>query len=317
MTILTRAAPADPPANRLAVVVAPPAFVVLWSSAFIAGVIGLRAAPPLLLTLCRFVFAGAVLAVVALAVRAPWPRGRALGHVAVAGILLQAIQFGAFYTALSLGVTGALAALVQGLHPILTALLAVPLLGERVAVRQWVGFGLGGAGVVLAVGERVSGAAASSALGGILMCVAGLIALSLGTLYQKRFCGDMDLRSGQAVQVLVSVPVIALLMITLETPRVTSLVPFAGAVAWLALVNSIATFTLLYMMLRRFPASRASSLFFLTPSVTAVMAWALVDQPLSPLTVAGLVVSGAGVALATWARPAPDPTGQVSRPSKA
>ena len=106
-------------------------------------------------------------------------------------------------------------------------------------------------------------------------------------------------------------------MIIFETPRVTSLAPFAGAVAWLALVNSIATFTLLYMMLRRFPASRASSLFFLTPSVTAVMAWALVDQPLSPLTVAGLVVSGAGVALATSARPAPDLPGQVSRPSNA
>lgn len=304
MTILTRTTSTSlpTPASRLVDIATPATFVVLWSSAFVVGVIGLGTGPPLLLTLCRFILAGVVLVVVALVVRAPWPRGRALGHVAVAGFLLQAVQFGAFYTAMSLGIPGAVAALVQGLHPILTTLLATPLLGERTTVTQWVGFGLGGVGVILAVGERVYGAGP-----GIVLCVVGLIALSLGTLYQKRFCGGMDLRSGQAVQLLVSVPIIGVLAITLETPRVTSLVPFAGAVVWLALVNSIATFTLLYVMLRRFQASRTSSLFFLTPSVTAVMAWALVDQPLSLLTVAGLVVSAAGVVLATRAQLSPDP----------
>ncbi len=296
MTILARTATTPPPtpASRLAGIAAPTTFVVLWSTAFVAGSIGLGSAPPLLLTLCRFILAGIVLAVIAMAVRAPWPRGRALGHVVAAGLLLQAVQFGAFYTAMSLGIPGALAALVQGLHPILTALLAVPLLGERVTVKQWAGFGLGGAGVILAVAERVSGSGV-----GILLCVIGLIALSLGTLYQKRFCASMDLRSGQAVQLLASVPILGVLTITVETPHVTSLGPFLGAVAWLAVVNSIATFTLLYVMLRKSQASRATSLFFLTPSVTAVMAWALVDQPLSRPAVAGLVISGAGVALAT------------------
>lgn len=303
MTILTGTTSTSPPtpASRLAEIATPTTFVILWSTAYVAGTIGLDSAPPLLLTLCRFVLAGIVLTVIALAVRAPWPRGRALGHVVAAGLLLQAVQFGGFYTAMSLGIPGALAALVQGLHPILTALLAVPLLGERVTVRQWAGFGLGGAGVILAVAERVSGSGV-----GILLCVIGLIALSLGTLYQKRFCASMDLRSGQAVQVLASVPIMGVLTITMEIPRVTSLGPFLGAVAWLALVNSIATFTLLYVMLRRSQASRASSLFFLIPSVTAVMAWALVDQPLSWPAVAGLVISGIGVALATRTGPSTD-----------
>ncbi|MEW9530863.1 DMT family transporter [Microbispora sp. NPDC049125] len=288
-------------ARRLAEAATPGTFVVLWSSAFIAGVIGLGAAPPLLLTLCRFALAGMLLAAVALVTRAPWPRGRALGHVVVAGLLLQAVQFGAFYTAMSLGVTGAVAALVQGLHPVLTALLAVPLLGERVSRRQAMGFALGAAGVVLAVAERIS-----SVGGGVLLCVAGLLGLSFGTLYQKRFCPGMDLRSGQAVQLLASVPFIGVLTTTLEHPAVTAWGPFAGAVLWLALVNSIGAFTLLYLLLRRSQASRASSLFFLTPSVTALMAWALLGQPLSALTVAGLAVSGAGVALATrTVRPAP------------
>ncbi|GAA0397466.1 DMT family transporter [Microbispora corallina] len=282
--------------RRVAEAAVPGAFVVLWSSAFVAGSIGLGAAPPLLLTLARFALAGVLLAVVALAARAPWPRGRALGHVVVAGLLLQAVQFGAFYTAMALGVSGAIAALVQGLHPVLTALLAVPLLGERVSARQWAGFALGAAGVTLAVAERVSSAAAA-----VLLCGAGLLGLSLGTLYQKRFCPRMDLRSGQAVQLLAAVPVIGLLTVTLEHPRVTAWAPFTGAVLWLALVNSIGAFTLLYLLLRRSQASRASSLFFLTPSVTAVMAWALLHQPLSALAVAGLVLSGAGVALATRA----------------
>jgi drug/metabolite transporter (DMT)-like permease len=289
----------------LAITAAPTAFVVLWSTAYIAGVIGLGAAPPLLLTLCRFVLAGVVLAGVALAVRAPWPRGRMLVHVAVAGVLLQAVQFGAVYTAISLGLPSALAALVQGMHPILTALLAVPLLSERVTARQWIGFALGAAGVVLGVLERLSAGLGAA----ILLCVAGLLGLSLGTLYQKRFCAGMDLRSGQAVQVLAGVPVIGVLMITLETPYVTSWVSFTGSVLWLALVNSIGTFTLLYLMLRKSQASRVSGLFFLIPSTTGIMAWALIDQPLSPLTVAGLVVSGAGVALATWAHPTPDSDG--------
>ncbi|GII56181.1 hypothetical protein Pth03_45700 [Planotetraspora thailandica] len=284
----------EAPAGTLAGAAVPTGFVVLWSSAFVAGVIGVGAAPPLLLTLARFALAGVLLAGAALVFRAPWPRGKALVHVVVAGLLLQAVQFGAFYTAISLGITGAVAALVQGLHPMLTAILAVPLLGERVSPRQWAGFALGGVGVVLAVAEKLSSTGPA-----LLLCAAGLLGLSLGTLYQKRFASDMDLRSGQAVQLLASVPVIGVLALTVETPHVTAWGPFTAAVLWLALVNSIGAFTLLYVMLRRSQASRASSLFFLTPSVTAVLSWIVLHQPLTPLIVLGLVVSGSGVALAT------------------
>ena len=99
-----------------------PLFVVLWSSAFIAGSVGLRSAPPLLLTLLRFAAAGVLLALAAGLTRAPWPRGRQLGHVIVAGLLLQAVQFGGFYWAMALGLPAALTALVQGMTPVLTAL---------------------------------------------------------------------------------------------------------------------------------------------------------------------------------------------------
>ncbi|MFC6936947.1 DMT family transporter [Actinomadura yumaensis] len=134
----------------------PGVFVVLWSSAFIAGVIGVDAAPPLLLMFSRFAAAGLLLAAFARAVRAPWPRGRTLAHVAVSGLLVQAVQFGALYSALGMGLPAAVVALVQGLNPVVIAVLAARLLGERVNGRQWVGFGLGAAGVLLAVADRVA-----------------------------------------------------------------------------------------------------------------------------------------------------------------
>ncbi|MEU7746033.1 EamA family transporter [Nonomuraea sp. NPDC049158] len=271
----------------------PSLFVVMWSSAFIAGVIGVGAAPPLLLTFARFALAGLLLGGFALAVRAPWPRGRRLAHVVVSGILVQAVQFGAFYSAIGLHVPAAVVALVQGLNPVVIALVAGRLLGERVSPRQWVGFGLGAAGVGLAVADRLS-----FSLTGVALCVVGLLGLSLGTVYHKRFAADMDVRTGTATQFLVGAPLMGLASLVLETPRVTDWGAFSGAVGWLVLVNSIGAFLLLNTMLKNAPASRVSTMFFLTPAVTAVMAWLLVGQSLHPLAVAGLLVGGAGVLLA-------------------
>ncbi|KAB2349204.1 DMT family transporter [Actinomadura rudentiformis] len=271
----------------------PPVFVVLWSSAFIAGAIGVDAAPPLLLTFARFALAGVLLAGLAVVLRAPWPRGRRLGHIAVTGLLIQAVQFGALYSAMGLGLPAGVVALVQGLNPVVIALLAASALGERVTARQWAGFGLGAAGVVLAVADRV----AFSALG-VVLCVAGLLGLSVGTLYQKRFVADMNVFSGTAVQFLVAAPVIGVSSLLVETPRVTDWPAFGGALAWIVLVNSVGVFLLLNTMLRRSSASRVSTLFFLIPSVTALLAWVTIGESLALPTVAGLVLGGAGVLLA-------------------
>ncbi|MBC6461739.1 DMT family transporter [Actinomadura sp. HBU206391] len=272
----------------------PSVFVLMWSSAFIAGVIGVDAGPPLLLVFARFSIAGVVLALVALATRAPWPRGRLLGHIMVTGLLIQAVQFGAFYVALNTGLPAAVVALMQGLNPIVVALLATVVLDERLGSLQWLGFALGGLGVALAVAGRVN-----FSVGGLLLCILGLLGLSVGTVYQKRFCPNMDLRSGTAVQFLVSVAPIGVLTLALEQPRVHSWSSFGASIAWIVLVNSIGTFVLLNLMLRRSAASKVSALFFLTPGVTAMLAWVLIGQHLSALVVTGLVVGGAGVLLAT------------------
>jgi drug/metabolite transporter (DMT)-like permease len=273
----------------------PPVFVLMWSSAFIAGVIGVDAGPPLLLVFARFAIAGLLLAMVALATTAPWPRGAQLGHIAVTGLLIQAVQFGAFYWALNTGLPAAVVALMQGLNPIVVAFLATRVLGENLGPRQWAGFALGGIGVTLAVAERVNFSTA-----GLILCVVGLLGLSVGQVYQKRYCPAMDLRTGTAVQFLVSAPVLGIATVLLEEPRVERWSSFGAAIAWIVLVNSVGTFVLLNLMLRRSAASKVSTMFFLTPGVTAVLAWLLVDQSLSALVIAGLVLGAVGVALATY-----------------
>jgi drug/metabolite transporter (DMT)-like permease len=257
-----------------------------------------------------------ILALVAWLTRAPWPRGRQLGHVIVAGLLLQAVQFGGFYWAMALGLPAALTALVQGMTPVLTALLAWLLLAERTRAVQRFGFGLGAAGVVLAVAGRLDLHASVAAA--LIPAAVGLAGASLGLLYQQRFCGQMDLRTGTATQLLVSLPVLTVMTLLIEHPQVTDPLPFAGAMAWLVLVNSIGTFMLLYAMLRHRPASQVSSLFFVTPAVTAIMAYVFLGESLSWLTIAGLIVSGVGVTLATRsvdgrAHQAADPVGQGRR----
>jgi drug/metabolite transporter (DMT)-like permease len=295
-----------------------PAFVILWSSAFIAGSFGLRSAPPLLLTLIRLAAAGVILALVAWATGAPWPRGRQLLHVIVAGVLLQAVQFGGFYWAMALGLPAALTALVQGLTPVLTATLAWLLFSERTRPVQRLGFGLGVAGVVLAVAGRLD--IHHDVALALAPALVGLAGASLGMLYQQRFCASMDLRTGTATQMLASVPVLGVATLAIEHPHLSRPLPLAGALAWLVLVNSIGTFTLMYAMLRHRSASQVSSLFFLTPAVTAILAYVFLGQALGWLTIAGLMVSGAGVILAARGprRAAADgePRGQAGVPQR-
>ncbi|WP_280272229.1 DMT family transporter [Nocardia wallacei] len=280
--------------NRLMDTAAPAAFVVMWSSAFIAGIIGVGAAPPFLVLFVRFGAAAVALALYARFVGARWPRGRQLGHAIVAGLLMQLIQFGAFYTAMADHVSAAVISLVQGLNPVVIALFAGRVLGETVTARQWLGFGIGGVGVALAVADQ-----SAFSLAGLLLCVGGLLGLSLGTVYQKRFTPTIDSRSSTAVHVLASVPVAGLIAVLHNDFHINDPGRFAGAMVWMVLINSMGAFLLLNAMLRRWDTTRVGKLFFATPAVTAVMAWLLIGQPLRPLTIAGLAVGVLGMVLAS------------------
>ncbi|MGV9674265.1 DMT family transporter [Nocardia sp. NPDC003482] len=278
---------------RMLDVVAPTAFVLMWSSAFIAGIIGVGAAPPLLVLLVRFTLAAIALTLYALAVRARWPRGAELGHVIVAGLLMQFVQFAAFYTAMAEHVSAAVISLVQGLNPVVIAVFAGRVLGETVTPRQWLGFGVGGVGVGLAVADQ-----SRLSVSGLVLCVVGLLGLSVATVYQKRFTPAVDSRSATALHVAVSAPVVGLLALAHNDIRVYDAGKLAESLVWMVLVNSMGAFLLLNALLRRWDTTRVGKLFFATPAVTAVLAWVIIDQPLRPLTVAGLAVGVLGMVLA-------------------
>ncbi|MVU79990.1 EamA family transporter [Nocardia sp. ET3-3] len=286
--------------NRLLEVAGPPALMFMWSSAFIAGIIGVGAAPTMLVLFARFAIAGALLIVFALATRAVWPRGRVLAHTVVAGLLMQMVQFGAFYSAMHQHVSAAIISLVQGLSPVVIAVFASGV-GESVSRRQWLGFGVGGLGVGLAVVDQ-----SHFTLSGLLLCLGGLLGLSLGTVYQKRFTPAVDPRTSTALHVAVSAPFAGVMALAAGDFHIADPGRFAGSLVWMVLVNSMGAFLLLNTMLQRWGTTRVSRYFFAIPAITAVMAWLVIDQPLRPLTIAGLGVGVIGMILASRRGAAPE-----------
>lgn len=290
------------PANRSAALARgvgiPALFVVLWSTGFIGARLGLPHAGPLTFLALRYGLAAALLALVAVGTRAPWPRRWAeLGHYATAGLLVHAVYLGGVFVGISLGVEAGVSALIVGLQPLLTAALAGVLIGERVAPRRWAGLSLGLLGVALVLARKL-GQGPGDALGS-LACVAALLGITAGTLYQKRFCAGMDLRTGGAVQFAAAALATAPLALLFEDTRIDWSGEFVFALLWLVLVLSLGAVSLLYVLIRRGAAAQVASLFFLVPPCTALIAWPLFGETLGPVALAGMALTAAGVALAS------------------
>ncbi|KQV41115.1 DMT family transporter [Massilia sp. Root335] len=272
-------------------------FVFLWSTGFIAAKYGLPYAPPLSFLILRCLGAVAILLPVVLLTGAAWPRGR-VGHVALAGLLLQAGYLGGVWSAIKLGMPAGLSALIVGMQPILTAI-AAPLIGERVRPRQWLGLMLGlcGVGLVVAAKIHLNGLAPAA----IALCVLALLSITAGTMYQKRFCPQFDLRTGTVIQYATTALALLPFAVLLEGfgPRMDAIhwtPQFAGALLWSILALSIGAIFLLFRLISRSDATRVTSLLYLTPPTTAVMAWLLFGERLSSLGVAGMAVAVLGVA---------------------
>lgn len=276
----------------------PVLFVIIWSSGFIAAKYGLPYAPPLTFIVLRFAAAVAVLIPLALLARAAWPRGKVL-HIAVAGVLVQAGYLGGVWCAITLGMSAGLVALIVGLQPVLTAFSA-PLVGERVIGRQWLGLLFGLAGVGLVVSNKVNATGLSMA--SILLAILALLSITAGTLYQKRFCTNFDLRTGTLIQYAASIVVVLPLAYWLEDfsfafERVQWTPEFFAAWAWSVLALSIGAIFLLFVLIRSSAATRVTSLMYLTPPTTAIMAWFMFGETLSLWGLCGMVFAVTGVAL--------------------
>ena len=275
----------------------PALFVLLWSTGFIGARLGMPHAEPMTFLALRFALTAVVLALAALATRAPWP-GRAadLGHLAVAGVLMHGVYLGGVFVAIRLGLEAGLSALIVSLQPLLVAAAAGLFLGERVPARAWLGLALGLAGVTLILARKLGGGPGGS-FWGVLACLAALVGITVGTLYQKRFCTGHDLRTGNLVQFVAATAFCSALALRFETMRVDWTPGLLFALFWLVVVLSLGAISLLYLLLRRGAASRVASLFFLTPPTTALIAWPLFDERLGLVELSGMAVAVLGVAL--------------------
>jgi drug/metabolite transporter (DMT)-like permease len=278
-------------------IVAPGLFVLLWSSAFIAAKLAVIEAEPLTFLGVRFALAAAILALLAVALSAPWPTtARAIGHAAIVGLLIHATYLGGVFIAIRRGLPPGVAALIVSLQPLLTGALSGLLLDERLAPRQWFGLGLGIVGTGLVLEQKLgAGGDAWSVASAFL----SLIGITLGTIYQKRFGAGMDLRTGTAVQYVASAVVLLALAAGTETMQIHWTPGLIAVMAWMTLAVSLGAITLYFMLIRRGAAGRVTSLMYLVPPLTALIAWPLFGETLGLLALAGMALAAVGVALAS------------------
>jgi drug/metabolite transporter (DMT)-like permease len=276
---------------------APILFVMLWSTGFIGAKFGLPYAEPFTFLLWRYGFVTILLLSLTLVTRAPWPVSlNQAAHIAFAGVMVNAVYIGGVFSAIYQGVPSGIVSLIVGLQPLFTAVVAGRLLGEKVSGRQWFGFGLGLAGVVMVLMDKISFASGSPQ--GIMMSILALFGITAGTIYQKRYCAAMDMRSGGVIQFSASTLVMALAASFCETMQVQWTANFVFAMVWLVLVLSLGAISLLHVLIRRGEASRVASLFYLVPPVTSLLAFFVFGERLGISALAGMCVAVTGVALA-------------------
>lgn len=282
--------------TRLAIAAAPMLFVLLWSTGFIGARFGLPYIEPMTFLAVRMVFVVLIMASIALVGGARWPNPPEIGHSLVAGWLVHGLYLGGVFIAISQGVPAGISALIPGLQPILTSTIANRFMGETVTKQQWLGLVLGLVGVVMVLHDR-SIVAAGSTLGWVAS-FASLLGITLGTLYQKRYCGRIDWRTGNTVQYAGALVLFSLAAFTFEARVIHWSAELVFAFAWLILVLSIAAVGLMYWLIRRSAATGFASLFYLVPVVTALLAFLLFGEKLDALSIAGMVVCAVGVVLA-------------------
>jgi drug/metabolite transporter (DMT)-like permease len=270
-------------------------FALLWASSYVAAKIGLVDATPFALVGVRLAIAAAAAALLIIATGRSWPARKSWPLLLLGGALLHGFGLAMTHAAL-VAVDATPTALVHAFHPILTAALGTVLLRERFASWQWFGVLLGFIGVLL-------GVPLSLGTGNLALLGLSLFGLTTGTLLLRRFCADVPPFESTAVQLIGGSLVSILLMLLFETPHWHWTAPFAAALAWNTLVMSIFGMAIYNLMLDRYGAGRASSGFFVVPGASAVMGYALLNEHLSIMTIAGLAASTIGVVLVWW-RPA-------------
>ena len=276
----------------------PAVFVLIWSTGFIVARYGMPHAPPMKFLAVRYAlsFLCFLLWIRISGVRWPQSRGQ-WAHLAVTGVLMHAVYLGGVWAAVKAGMGAGLSSLIVGLQPVLTAVW-LSASGSRVTRRQWLGLSLGLAGLVLVVSRKFAqGSAGDTATAfNVALAVLALLAITIGTLYQKRFVQPCDVRSANAVQLLAALAV-TLPLALLESEAMRWNTELAGAMAWSVLGLTLGGSSLLYLLIQRGAAASVTSLMYLVPPTTALVAWVLFSEPVTAVTLAGTALTAFGVSL--------------------
>lgn len=277
---------------------APVTFLLLWSGGFAFAALGLEHAGPMTFLALRYAVVLAVLAPLVVALRPPAPAGAAAwGHLVVVGFVVQVAYFGLVYVGMEVGVAAGTMALIVSLQPVLVALLAPRLAGERVGALRWAGLGVGLLGAAVVIVARSSVEAPSTP--GLLCAAGGLVAMTIGALYENRFGAGGHPVASNAVQYAVGLAGTLPLALVFGETDVDWTAGFVVSLGYLAIANSLISITLLLAMLRRGEASRVSAMFFLVPPMAALIAWALLGEAMPTLAWGGMALAALGVAVAT------------------
>jgi drug/metabolite transporter (DMT)-like permease len=281
----------------------PAVFVLIWSTGFVVAKFGLPFAPALTFLAIRYFLSIVCFLFWILLARASWPRERMQWlHLAVTGMLMHAGYLGGVWIAVKHGMGSGLAALIVGLQPVLTALWVSWMAsrnpqagGSTVTSRQWVGLALGLGGLLLVVSRKFSAGQEVTALT-LAATVFALFSITVGTLYQKQFVKPTDVRSANAIQ-LAAAFLLTLPFTLFEAGPIVWNHHFIGAMAWSVLVLTLGGSSLLYLLIQRGAATAVTSLLYLVPPTTALMAWALFDELITTSTVIGTAITALGVSL--------------------
>lgn len=279
-----------------------PLFVLIWSTGFVIARLAMPYVEPATFLFWRFFGVLMAMACLSLIWRISWPSWSQIKHIAIAGILLQFAYLLGVWFAVRLGMTAGLAAIIVGLQPILTAWFAA-WISEKVTGRQWIGLGFGFAGVALVVAEKIG--FNHIPLLSYLLAFAALLAITFGTLYQKKFCPVFDLRAGSSIQFGVSAVLCFICMYYFESGVMVWNPSVIGALLWAIFPLSIGSISLLFMMIRKGAATKVTSLLYLTPPTTAAIAWLWFDEPFTAMMALGLLLTMTGVVLVNRGKASP------------
>jgi drug/metabolite transporter (DMT)-like permease len=274
----------------------PVVFVLIWSTGFIVAKFGLPYAPPLTFLAIRYVLSIVCFWLWSQLSSAVWPAQRSQWlHLGVTGLLMQAGYLGGVWVAVKAGMGSGLVALIVGLQPVLTAVWISQWAGLKISRLQWLGLTLGLAGLLLVVWRKLGVGTEVSAFT-LAAAVFALLSITAGTLYQKHFVKANDVRTASVIQLLAAL-LLTLPLTLLETESIVWNQEFIGAMAWSVLVLTLGGSSLLYLLLQRGAAMKVTSLFYLVPPTTAVMAWALFGEHITSVTIAGTALTALGVSL--------------------